>query len=63
MGISPGQWQVLKLLDSGHTADEISRQLSISRTALQAHIQAIRQSYGVFSHREAVEAARSRGDL
>lgn len=63
MSLTDRQREVLRELAAGLSPSEISYSLSISRTALQHHIQTIRKRYGVFSYREAVEIARSRGDL
>jgi DNA-binding NarL/FixJ family response regulator len=62
LGLTPREQQILVLLSSGDTNDEIARHLFISVRTVDHHVSAILAKLGVGNRREAAAAAR-RHDL
>ncbi len=57
------EWEVLDLLASGNTTDEIARTLVLSTETVRSHLKNLYRKLGVRSRDEAAEAARRLRDL
>jgi DNA-binding NarL/FixJ family response regulator len=56
--LTPRQMEVLRLLDRGHSTDQIARELSLSIETVRNHIRHLFRALGVHSRLEAVAVAR-----
>lgn len=56
--LTPRQTEVLRLLDRGHSTDQIASELHLSRETVRNHIRHLLRSLGVHSRLEAVALAR-----
>jgi PAS domain S-box-containing protein len=56
--LTPRQAEVLRLLDRGHSTEQIAGELHLSSETVRNHIRAVLRALGVHSRLEAVAAAR-----
>jgi len=62
--LTPREWEVLDLLSTGQSTDEIATTLVLSSETVRSHIKNLLRKLGVSSRQEAVkEARRMRADL
>jgi PAS domain S-box-containing protein len=59
--LTPRQHEVLRLLASGESTDDIAAQLGIARETVRNHVRGVLRALGVSSRLEAVAAARRLG--
>ena len=56
--LTPRQTEVLRLLERGHSTDQIARELHLSTETVRNHVRHLLRALGVHSRLEAVAAAR-----
>jgi DNA-binding CsgD family transcriptional regulator len=56
-GLTPRQWELLRLLAAGHTNTQIARRLGISEGTVRTHLENIHERLGVSSRTAAVTRA------
>ena len=57
--LTPRQTEVLRLLERGHSTDQIAAELYLSTETVRNHVRRLFQALGVNSRLEAVAAARA----
>jgi two-component system nitrate/nitrite response regulator NarL len=55
--LTPREWEVLDLLCSGLTVDDIAEQLVLARDTVRTHVKRLLRKLGAHSQAEAIEIA------